>query len=302
MKTTFLILVSLVSCQFFGQQDIQYNFYMFDHLVINPAYAGSRSAPEVSLLSHQQWIGIPGAPRMNFLSIQAPLKKKNIGVGLQVLSETIGPKSVTGAMGVFAYRIPLFTGKLSFGIRGGVSYYSYNWGEINFKDNVPVTTSYPSQKLTGTADFGMNYSSRTFYLGVSATHLDQVRTVAFNTPFNSDLATHYFLESGKAFELSPNLVLNPSILIKYVQNAPPVVDINLNAFADKLIWLGVSYKSSSGASALVQLNVGHNIRIGYTYQYDWSKIGALSSGSHELLLSYSLRSNKVQALSSSIFL
>jgi type IX secretion system PorP/SprF family membrane protein len=286
MKLFFVICFLFLLNDLFAQQDAPYNLYMFDHSIINPSFAGSKDYLNVSLISHQQWVGISGSPKLNFLTIQAPLKKKHIGLGLQVLSETMGPEALTGLMGCFAYRIPWYKGILSLALRGGISYYTINWSEINFKDNLPSSTGYPGSKLSGTADFGVNYSSSSFYLGLSGTHLNPSPTVPNTVLGSSPLAPHFFLETGKAYEVNPNFTLNPSILVKYVQNAPPVADLNLNAFIDNLVWVGVSYKTSMGAAALFQVNATPLLHIGYAYQYDFSSLGLVSKGSHEIHLSY----------------
>jgi type IX secretion system PorP/SprF family membrane protein len=302
MKKHLILCCILVSQLASAQQDVQYNFYMFDHSIVNPAYAGSKDNLSFSLISHQQWIGITGSPKMNFLSIQAPIKKKNIGLALQILSETAGPISTTGLMGAFAYHIPLFSGKLSMALRGGMYYYTYNWSEITFKDNIPATAGYPSQKLTGTADFGINYSSRSFYLGFSSTHLNHSETIAVSNPITSVLSTHYFFEAGKAFELNPNLILNPSLLLKYVSNAPLVADLNVNACIYSKFWIGITYKTSGGAVMLTQVNVNSKLRIGYAYQYDWSRLGLASYGSHEIHVGYDLKTKRTGTEGPRIFL
>jgi type IX secretion system PorP/SprF family membrane protein len=288
MKRIWLIYFFLGYLPLFGQQDAPYNLYAFDHSIINPAFTASKDYLNISLISHEQWVGINGAPKLNYLTVQAPLKKKHIGLGLSVLSQTAGPQALTGLLGSFAYRFPFYTGTVSLALRGGISYYTFNWSDIIFKDNLTATTGYPNQQLSGTADLGINYTSRSFYLGLAVTHLNPSSTVPTTVLGNSSLAMHYYMESGKAFELNPNLVLNPSVLFKYVQNAPLVADLNLNAFIDNLFWVGLSYKTSKGVAALAQVNATHFLHIGYAFQYDFSSLGLVSSGSHEIHLSYDL--------------
>ena len=65
----------------FSQQDPQYSQYMFNQLVINPAYAGSRDAISSVIDLRQQWLSMPGAPTTANISAHSPLKMENIGVG-----------------------------------------------------------------------------------------------------------------------------------------------------------------------------------------------------------------------------
>ncbi len=110
----------------FSQQDPQYSQYMFNPLVLNPAYAGSREVLSSVLLYRNQWVNMDGAPLTVTASINSPLKKKKMGLGFHVISDKIGPSSTTQYMGSFAYRIRLGQGKLAFGLRAGLYTYRYD--------------------------------------------------------------------------------------------------------------------------------------------------------------------------------
>jgi len=65
-----------------AQQDAQYTQYMYNTLVVNPAYAGSRGLLSLNGLHRSQWIGVDGAPTTQTLSLHSPVGKK---VGLVVM-------------------------------------------------------------------------------------------------------------------------------------------------------------------------------------------------------------------------
>jgi len=81
----------------FAQQDPQYSQYMFNQLVINPAYAGSREAISSVIDLRQQWISMPGAPTTANISVHAPLKFESMGAGGHLVYDKIGPKTSTAA-------------------------------------------------------------------------------------------------------------------------------------------------------------------------------------------------------------
>ena len=62
----------------FGQQDPLFSQYMFNPLIINPAYAGSREALSATILHRSQWVGFDGAPTTQTLGVHAPLRKKKV--------------------------------------------------------------------------------------------------------------------------------------------------------------------------------------------------------------------------------
>ena len=71
-----LAFLMLLSFSAISQQDEQSSLYMFNPLQFNPAYAGSRGDLSVTGVVRSQWVGIKGAPKSQFLSMNSPLKKK----------------------------------------------------------------------------------------------------------------------------------------------------------------------------------------------------------------------------------
>ena len=60
MKKRILILLFILAgaAQLSAQQDPMYSMYMFNQLVLNPAYAGSREMLSATAISRRQWTGI----------------------------------------------------------------------------------------------------------------------------------------------------------------------------------------------------------------------------------------------------
>ena len=108
---------------------------MFNPLVINPAYAGSRDQMSVVILHRSQWLGFGGgAPNTQTASFHAPLLQGKVGLGAVVTRDVIGPVSRTGFSGAYAYRLRLRTGKLAIALRTGLYNYVFDWNKIEYKD------------------------------------------------------------------------------------------------------------------------------------------------------------------------
>ena len=276
----------------FAQQDAQYSQYMFNQLALNPASAGSRDVLATSLTFRDQWTGIEGAPTTGMFSIQMPLKSKKIGLGAEILSDRMGPRTTTGALFSYAYRLPLLKGKLSFGLRMGIYNYVFDWNKMDYKDlndayyvnNSATRTS----KLTPTGDFGMHYYTRTFYWGLGMTHLNRgkVTNLAVGDTAARQ-AFHYFMPISKAFEVG-SVVINPTILVKGATNAPTEVDINCNVLLKERLWLGASFRSGYGVVLLTQYQINEKLKAGYSYDLGSNKIGKAGKGSHEIMIGYDI--------------
>jgi type IX secretion system PorP/SprF family membrane protein len=296
-----LVLVSGISL---AQQDAQYSQYMFNPLVLNPAYAGSREAVSIVALHRSQWVGIDGAPVTNTVSINSPLKNQKLGVGLHVVTDNLGPKTTTGVLGSFAYRIKMKNGKLGFGLRAGVYSYKFNWNEITYKDPTDIyNSSSQSQKTVSTFDYGMYYYSNTFYLGGAITHLDKDTYTSSNgvNGVKSQLSRHFIATMGKAFRFSDVVTFKPSLVVKTVKNAPGSVDLNANFLFNSRFWLGGGIRSNNGLIFNFELNATKNLRIGYAYDYQMNKLKTVSKGSHEIFIGYDLAGARSKTLSPRYF-
>ncbi len=286
-----------------AQQDVQYTQYMFNQLSLNPGYAGSKDALNTALTYRDQWRQMEGAPKSVMAFVHAPLKIKKIGLGAQLSSDEIGPKKVLGLSGTFAYRLYLGNnGKLAMGLRYGMYNYTFDWTMINYKDPTdPYNTQNITHKLVPTADFGIYFNSLNYYAGLSATHIfgDRTITEGVDNPIgaNAELKPHVFTTGGAAFSLMDNLVFNPSLLIKFVESAPPSADLSLNFLIDEKIWLGTSYRMEYGLTFLAQYNITPKFKIGYSYDAGFNKIGRVSGASHEVMIGYDFNIFKSQIIS-----
>src|SRR5215211_7809312 len=78
MKRTFAILVCVAAVQSaFAQQRPHYTQYILNNYILNPALTGIENYTDVKISGRDQWAGLQGAPRTMYLSIHAPLGKKD---------------------------------------------------------------------------------------------------------------------------------------------------------------------------------------------------------------------------------
>src|SRR5690349_24278355 len=78
-----------------AQQQPLHTMFMYNKLLINPAYAGYHEHPCASAIVREQWIGFTGAPKTQSLSLHGPLSSQRIGIGLNVQRRSIGVSSST---------------------------------------------------------------------------------------------------------------------------------------------------------------------------------------------------------------
>lgn len=278
-----------------AQQDILVSHYMFNQLLLNPAYAGSKEYMMATLLYRKQWVSFKGAPVTQVASLHAPLGLTNFGWGVQINHEKIGVTDRTDLYINAAYHLPLTSKlKLSLGLRGGGGYYSYKNSDLIYWDvNDPAFAGDKVSKFLPNIGSGAYLHTDKFYIGISTPTIisyDPEDNLSINlndsgkTVFHQ--VRHYYATGGIALELNSDVVLKPSILVKHTPNAPVEVDYNLNVLLGKLFWIGGSYRTGDSFVALFEIQLGKQLHLGYSYDFTFTNVKNYSSGSHEIMLGY----------------
>jgi type IX secretion system PorP/SprF family membrane protein len=306
LLVSYVLLLTACFCK--AQQDPQYSQYMFNQLVINPAYAGSKEALSAVIDGRYQWLAMPGAPKTCTMSLYGQLLN-SLGIGGHLIAENIGPTTWTAAYIDLAYRFKLGRGKLSFGVSGGLVNYNINVSQLNYKDPGEPILNYSGPRNAFDVNAGFYYHSQSFYIGGSATHInspnlykDNSTVYIANIPKNASLyfslQSHYFLYAGKGFRINDDLVFNPSIMVKAIGTGlMPSVDLNANFLLKNRVWLGVSARSGYGFVGLFQIYVTDKFKVGYAYDQGLNRIGIQGQSSHEIMLSYDFNNFKTKMLS-----
>jgi len=295
---TILIFLTLGFLEFANaQQNALYSQYMFNPFSINPAYAGSRQSASAVLLYRNHWVGVDGSPESQTLSFHTPLKGKRVGLGFNVINETLGPRSNLACFGTYAYHIPLSIGKLSMGLRAGGYRLQVNEEILDFKDK---SDTYNNDFITGkfipSFDFGAYYYSNKFYSGIAIAHLIQENSNVINEDFlKSQIHSHLIFTIGYANTLNNRIILKPSALIKYMNGMPVNIDLNLSALINRVFWIGVSYRTSKDLVVISEFNITDYVRIGYSYDFVLSEVQSYTNGSHEIFIGFDfdMRKNKL---------
>jgi len=297
MKKIFTILFIILGGSAVAQQDPLFSQYMFNKMALNPGYAGSREVIAADVLYRYQWVKIDGAPKTISASIHSPLKNPHLAVGLNMYNDKLGPLSYTGAMATFAYRILFPNGKLSFGLQAGIKNNGIVINQFVVSDeDDPFLNSSISKKIIPDANFGVYYSSDKFYIGFSTKQLlqNQSLVVVDNTGNKqfTQLKAHFYSMAGCVIPVGENVVFRPSLLAKFVSNAPPQLDLNASFLFNNSLWLGASYRTVKAISLISEFNITQSIRLGYSYDIWFNQLKNYNSGSHEIRLSFEINNNK----------
>nr|WP_315189687.1 type IX secretion system membrane protein PorP/SprF [uncultured Flavobacterium sp.] len=295
MKTTIKIAVFLLlSVTSYAQQDSQFTQYMYNTININPAYAGSRESMNIFALHRTQWVGLDGAPVTNTASINTPINGSNLGLGVSIVNDKIGPSEENNISVDFSYKIYLSeTYELSFGLKATANLLNVDFNKLSQYDpNDYLFQTNIDNKFSPNIGVGLYLHSDNTYFGLSAPNLLETKHFDRYTSKGNSLVAkekiNYYLIAGHVFDLTGDIKFKPSVLAKMVTGAPLQVDVSGNfMFSDKFV-AGIAYRWSAAMSAMVGFQATDSWFIGYSYDLETTRLSNYNSGSHEIFLRYEL--------------
>jgi type IX secretion system PorP/SprF family membrane protein len=267
--------------------------YLLNGMAINPAYAGSQEALNIGLYARAQWVGFEGAPRDITFTIHTPMRDKHVSLGLMVMNDKLGSRTETGFLLNYAYRIDIWKGKLSFGLAAGLTSLSTDVNMLRYTDPGDGLLLNPGVKaLLPEFSFGIYYYSDKFFSGLSMPlflkHPFDGGTGKYRVSFNPS-EMNYLLMAGYIFTLSDNFKLLPSMLLKTNPSNNTQLDLNCNLIFREKVWLGTSLRTNRNLTFLLQYQANRQLRIAYSYGYEFSELSSFQKGSHEVMLLYNFR-------------
>lgn len=272
----------------------------------NPAAIGLTDNLRIRAAGRLQWVGIDNAPRTFAGVADMPVKigSRRVGVGLAAMQESQGLYSTLALSAQGAWKFRKFGGEWSVGIGIGMYDQSFKGTEVYIPDNDDYhqssDTAIPTTDIHGTAldlDAGLFYNHRLFWAGASLTHLTSP-TVSMSTDngTGSESGARYTYQAKSTFYFMGgcNIPLK-NTLFDIVPSFMVASDFNFTAARltaavryRRFITFGIGYSLNDAVTATVSAEI-RNFFIGYSYDYATSAINRASSGSHELILGYSLR-------------
>lgn len=302
MKKIVTLVFVLISGLSYAQQDAQFSNYMYNTLSFNPAYAGSRGTTSIYLSQRKQWVGLEGAPSTNSLSYHSPLGSSNVGIGLSLLNDAIGPVEENLISLDISYSIQTsYDSQLAFGLRASAHMLNVDFTQLNiFNPSDVLAQSNINNRVSPNIGFGMFWYSDKSYVGFSIPNL--LETSHINKGLNSSVSSiskerlHYHFTAGHVFNISQDILFKPAILTKIVSGAPFQLDLSSNFQIYDKFTIGASYRLDAAVSFLGGFQINRNWLLGYAYDFDTNNLSTYNSGSHEVFLRYEVfRSNRVRS-------
>ena len=226
--------------------------------------------------------------------------EKRWAVGLNISSQSMGLYRSINAAAQLAYRKRMLKGELSIGVQVGIINETFKGTEVF----IPSDDEYhdtnddaiPQQDIAGTgfdAAAGLHFTHKYFWVGISATHLNQP-SISLKTENSEDDMyefqagrTYYFMAGGNIPIKNTLFELQPSVFFK-TDTQYWTAEATARLRYKKFLSAGVSYRWKDA----VAFHIGAELKgvtLGYSYDFPVSNIIKGTSGSHELWLGYNLK-------------
>jgi type IX secretion system PorP/SprF family membrane protein len=273
-KLPFILLSCLLYLGLFAQQEPQFNQYMFNRTLINPAAGGSNDAVYAIAFGRDQWIGYKDGDSLNVsprnfgVSFDMPIYAINSGVGINFMYGALGAEKNIDFRLNYAYQLNINRRhRLSFGLSFSLLSKSIDYSQLIPAEFDPMLGNATEKGMMTDIGFGVQYQANNkFYLGLSANNLLGSSAEIGSPEF--DLQRHYYLYSGYDIDVNNDMVLTPGLLVKATSTAL-TADISAILTYNEKFWGGILVRTSGAAGLMGGIEI-NGLRLGISYDYTFS--------------------------------
>ena len=305
---TFLFIV--LSSGVFAQQLPDFSLFRENAFLYNPAVAGTDQASVINLSVRKQWTNIKSSPFTAVASYHTSLEQKNIGLGVSIFNDFIGPTSFTCISGSFAYNLVLSEFRrgvsnykvLSFGLSAGLMQYRINGNQIRLDQpqDEAIFRNKGSQFFPD-ASFGVYYKSKTIFASASIPQLLNL-TVPIEGQNNEQskfkkMQHYYAMFGGRIFlnkkkATGPNdkeFYIEPAFNFHYVINAPPQAMISARFAMQEVFFVGGGWRSLNSIMMEGGFTVKKAFSISYAYDLGAGNVRQDVGQVHEISMKFKFK-------------
>jgi type IX secretion system PorP/SprF family membrane protein len=281
----------LISNAIFAQQEASFTQYRNHMNIVNPAYVTMDNEATLSSTLRDQWTGVPNAPLTQAVSFGTPVGR-NLGLGLSVVNNENFVEKQTLVAIDFSYKVQLNeTIDLYLGIKAGGDFYNLNTSGLKTYNIEKDPALADLNTFTPNIGLGAVLKSENYYISLSSPRILSTER-AKNEAGYATVATdrpHIYLSGGYNFDLNStttSLVLKPSIMIRYVKNAPASVDFTTMLQISENFEIGAMYRTDQAIGVITDFKINKHLLLGYSYEWSTRSTLASAQNTYELLLQY----------------
>ncbi len=265
--------------------------YMFNPLVVNPAYAGADDALNLTLAARSQWSGLEGAPETFTFSSHAPFPRRRIGAGIVCINDRIGVHKNFSLQAVAAYHLRLARRtSVSFGLQAG--YRNVRADYLSLDGNAAGDPRIPASAVSAShfdVGAGLFLKAKNMQAGISVPGFIPAKWAVNDSATVKAGIRTVQLFSRYTVKLNEVLDFVPSCFLMYSKGVSPMVDVNGGVSVYDVLYTGVSWRIGESVGALLRAGVTPQLNIGYSYDVVTGPVESVAGASHEVTINYLFR-------------
>lgn len=289
VRGLFLILLLCLGVNARAQYDPSFSHYFDMEPSYNPAAVGKQSQLNVTAAYALDLAGFEHNPQTAYIGADLPFYAFRVyqGAGAQLVNDKIGLFTHQKLALQYALQTKLFGGQLRFGLQAGFLLESFDGSKLDLDDS--SDPAFSTSDVNGSAldlGFGLYYTHRQWYVGLSGQHLTAPK-VELGETNELQIDRTYYLTGGYNIKLrNPFLTIKSSMLARTdgVAWRADVTGRLVYQHENKMLYGGVSYSPTNSVTVLVGGSF-HGVVLGYSYEVYTSAL-SVGNGSHELYIGY----------------
>lgn len=280
-----LFMMSIMSMKTRAQQQPLYSQYVFNGVVINPAHIATENEySNITAMTRQQWVGIPGAPKTSTVSFSTPINASKTSVGLLAVQDKAGYDTQTELNLLLSQSINLSENAyLAIGASAGINILKQEDLLLKAGDDPLFNRNITSTR--GDIGFGLTFFTDRFFIGISAPSFRKLSLQKVSYDIKGD--AHYYVSSGYLFDITPMLKFKPTLLLKKIGQGQITGEATVNFLLNNIVWIGAGWRQSESVIGITQFQLTNSIKLSYSYDYVTKReLQTIQQGSHEISLSF----------------
>jgi len=287
----------LSGIKIFGQTEISSTTHWYNRANYNPASIAREGYIYTFSNVRKQWVGVDGSPTVYNIQASGYSDFRQSALGISVIRDDVGVTSAFNPTVQYAYLITLKDEwKLSLGLSAGVYSRKVRGSEYEAEVVNDPVLDYTDERFTSPdAHVGAELQWKYLIAGISTTHLFSLwkaddlflisnHRYAYAIYRNSNSELYNFTGGIQVSNRKNLTVVEGTAIIRFKRPT------GLIKGPTELFDIGISYRSVKQLTLLTGINITSNMRVGYTYDFNFSNT-INGGGTHEILLEYRIPLN-----------
>lgn len=289
-------------------QDLAFSQFYANPVYLNPALAGNKICPRITLNYRNQYPGLNDNYVSYSFGSDMFAGSLSGGIGALVIADMSGPLATFSGSAVYSYRLIINKDiTMNAAMQVGYIQYRLNWEKLVFEDMIVPGTGeiidgsepQPDKLNISNIDFASGFVAgykERFYLGAAFHHIT-TPDLSFYIGSTSRLDMRITLHGGALFYLEPDyygndfkrLSVSPNVV--YMQQGEfkqlnTGMYVNFYPFVGG-VWLRHNFTNPDAVIASLGFQQTQ-YKIGYSFDFTLSRMGMPAGGAHEISLVWQL--------------